>query len=90
MQRLHQDDLVGHVLDQEDWKVLSFAAIAEDDEFRWIEGPLGRCLFRRKVGEVLHPERESAATLAHIRQTIGEYNFSAQYQQNPTPLGGAW
>ena len=28
-------------------------------------------------------------TLAHIRQTIGEYNFSAQYQQNPTPVGGA-
>ena len=32
MQRLHQDDLVGHVLEQEDWEVLSFPAIAEQDE----------------------------------------------------------
>src|SRR6266852_1188945 len=89
MQRLHQDDLVGHVLEQEDWQVLSFAAIAEEDESHQIDSPLGRRLFKREVGEVLHPEREAAATLEHIRQTIGEYNFSAQYQQNPTPLGGA-
>jgi len=32
MQRLHQDDLVGHVLEQGRWEVLSFAAIAEEDE----------------------------------------------------------
>lgn len=89
MQRLHQDDLVGHVLEQENWHVLSFAAVAETDELHQIDGPLGRRLFRREVGDVLHPERESAATLAHIRETIGEYTFSAQYQQNPIPLGGA-
>jgi hypothetical protein len=32
MQRLHQDDLVGHVMTQEDWEVVSFPAIAEEDE----------------------------------------------------------
>src|SRR5258706_13707087 len=32
MQRLHQDDLVGHVIEQEDWEILSVAAIAEADE----------------------------------------------------------
>ena len=89
MQRLHQDDLVGHVLEQADWEILSFPAIAETEEVYEIVSPLGRRLFKRDVGDVLHPERELAATLAHIRQTIGEYNFSAQYQQNPTPLGGA-
>ena len=26
--------------------------------------------------------------LAHIRRTIGEYNFAGQYQQAPAPLGG--
>ena len=31
MQRLHQDDLVGHVLDKEDWEVLSIPAIAPED-----------------------------------------------------------
>jgi predicted phage terminase large subunit-like protein len=89
MQRLHQDDLVGHVLEQEDWRVLSFPAIAQEDEFHLIESPLGRRRFERKVGEVLQPDRESKTTLEGIRRTIGEYNFFSQYQQSPMPLGGA-
>jgi hypothetical protein len=32
MHRLHEDDLVGHVLAQEDWEIVRFPAIAEDDE----------------------------------------------------------
>jgi hypothetical protein len=28
MQRLHEDDLVGHVLKQEGWEIVSFPAIA--------------------------------------------------------------
>ena len=32
MQRVHQDDLVGHVLDHGDWQILSLPAIAEEDE----------------------------------------------------------
>src|SRR5436190_7937565 len=32
MQRLHEDDLVGHVLEQGHWDHLCFPAIAEDDE----------------------------------------------------------
>jgi predicted phage terminase large subunit-like protein len=89
MQRLHQDDLVGHVMGQQDWEVQSFKAIAEEDEVHLIESPLGRRRFERKAGEVLQPERESLLTLKGIRQTIGEYNFASQYQQDPMPVGGA-
>jgi predicted phage terminase large subunit-like protein len=89
MQRLHQDDLVGHVVDKQDWEVLSFPAIAEEDEDHVIESPLGLRRFKRKAGEVLQPDRESIVTLRDIRHTIGEYNFASQYQQNPMPLGGA-
>jgi predicted phage terminase large subunit-like protein len=89
MQRLHQDDLVGHVLGQERWEVISFPAIAEEDEVHLIEDPLGQRRFERKTGEVLEPKRESRSTLAAIRRTMGEYNFASQYQQNPMPLGGA-
>jgi hypothetical protein len=32
MQRLHVDDLVAHLQETEDWRVLSFAAIAEQDK----------------------------------------------------------
>lgn len=89
MQRLHQDDLVGHVLEQEEWETVSFPAIAERDETHVIESILGKRLFRRTVGEALHPERESLAVYNTIRQTIGDYHFTSQYQQNPAPPGGA-
>jgi predicted phage terminase large subunit-like protein len=88
MQRLHQDDLVGHVRDQERWNVLSFPAIAEEDESHLIESPLGQRRFARKAGEALQPERESLQTLKVMRQTMGEYHFASQYQQNPMPLAG--
>jgi predicted phage terminase large subunit-like protein len=89
MQRVHQDDLVGHVLDSGNWEVLSLPAIASEDTEHLIENPLGRRWFRRKAGEALQPERESLETLSNIRQSLGSYNFSAQYQQNPIPVGGA-
>jgi predicted phage terminase large subunit-like protein len=88
MQRLHEDDLVGHVLGQEPWEVVSFPAIAEADEEHRIETILRPKWFRRRQGEALHPDREPLETLDRIRRTIGEYNFAGQYQQSPAPLGG--
>ncbi len=88
MQRLHEDDLVGHVLEQEPWTVISLSAIAERDEDYAIETPYGQRRFRRRCGQPLHAERESLETLERIRQTIGSYNFAAQYQQRPAPYGG--
>src|SRR5437867_7557163 len=88
MQRLHEDDLVGHVLGQEPWEVVSFPAIAEADEAHEIATIGGPERFTRRQGEALHPAREPLATLEHIRRTIGEYNFAGQYQQSPAPLGG--
>lgn len=87
MQRLHEDDLVGHVLN-DDWKVLRFPAIAEEDEVHEIRSLSKTRAFIRKRGDALHPEREPLETLASLRETIGEYLFAAQYQQTPAPLGG--
>jgi predicted phage terminase large subunit-like protein len=88
MQRLNEDDLVGHVLAQEHWDVVSFPAIAETGEVHEIETIWGPRCFRRRQGEALHPEREPLETLDRIRQTIGPYHFAGQYQQSPAPLGG--
>jgi predicted phage terminase large subunit-like protein len=89
MQRLHQDDLVGHILAREDnWDVLSLPAIAEQDESYPVRSPIGNWSFTRLSGQALHPERDSLATLKLMRQTIGEYNFESQYQQSPVPLEG--
>src|SRR5580704_16223745 len=88
MQRLHEDDLVGHVLGQEEWEVVRFPAIAEADEIHEIETIWGPRCFIRRQGDALHPDREPLDTLDRIRRTIGEYNFAGQYQQSPAPLGG--
>jgi predicted phage terminase large subunit-like protein len=88
MQRLHEDDLVGHVQELEDWKVLRFPAIAEEDEQHLIPNLFGTYEVQRLAGEALHPEREPLDTLENLRRTQGEYNFAGQYQQSPAPLGG--
>jgi predicted phage terminase large subunit-like protein len=88
MQRLHEDDLVGHVLGQEQWEILSFPAIAEKDEEHRIETILEPRCFSRRQGDALHCDREPLEVLDRIRRTIGEYNFAGQYQQSPAPLGG--
>jgi predicted phage terminase large subunit-like protein len=88
MQRLHEDDLVGHVLSIEHWKTVRFPAIAEEAEVHLIQTPYGIRRFERRAGEALHPEREPIEVLNHIREALGEYNFAGQYLQAPAPLGG--
>ena len=87
MQRLHVDDLVGHVLDKDEkWTHLNLPAIAEHEE----EISLGDGrVYRRKTGELLHPEREPMAVLDELKAAMGSQAFSAQYQQAPIPPGGA-
>lgn len=88
MQRLHCDDLVGHLLDRDPsgWEVLRLPAIAEASE----EVDLGHgIVHRRKAGEVLHPEREPKFVLDQIKRDQTSLTFSAQYQQAPVPPGGA-
>lgn len=87
MQRLHQDDLVGHVLDKEDWEVLSIPAIAPEDQIYRI-GTGVRDLHCRRRGDVLHPRREPMEWLEAAKRNLGTLNFSAQYQQDPVPAEG--
>jgi predicted phage terminase large subunit-like protein len=88
MQRLHEDDLVGHVLKLEPWKLIRFPAIAEHDETHVIQTPYGTKRFQRCAGEPLHLEREPLEILNRIRETLGEFHFAGQYQQAPAPMGG--
>lgn len=89
MQRLHQDDLVGHALEHGNWTVLNLPAIAEQDERFEITDLLGTQSWHRQEGDALHPERETVQMLKDTKDRIGTFNFSSQYQQNPTPLGGS-
>jgi predicted phage terminase large subunit-like protein len=85
MQRLHEDDLAGHLLQQGRWEHLNLSAIAPEDEVI----ALGRGKqHRRKPGDLLHPQRENRETLARIKAEIGSLLFSAQYLQQPIPIDG--
>ena len=88
MQRLHEDDLVGHLVEQGQWDVLALPAIAETKEhhdYRSLGQPRAK---DRDVGEALHPERESLPRIAEAREALGSYAYAAQYQQSPAPAGG--
>ncbi|WP_076073066.1 phage terminase large subunit [Sphingomonas montana] len=85
MQRLHMNDLAGHLREQGGFTILSLPAVAEEDE--WIALNHGH-RHRRQVGDLLHSSREPQSVLDELRRTIGSYNFSAQYQQRPVPLDG--
>jgi hypothetical protein len=70
MQRLHEDDLVGHVLEQEGWDLVRLPAIAEEDEAHIIRSPYRTWVARREAGEALHPERELLPVLEHLKSTL--------------------
>ncbi|MDR1495226.1 MAG: phage terminase large subunit [Rickettsiales bacterium] len=81
MQRLHADDLTGHLLarDPAGWTHLSLPVCFEEDRIVSVGN------FSRKVkgGEFLFPERESEEEMGKIKLDMGSYFFSAQYQQKP-------
>ena len=84
-QRLHQDDLAGHLLEGSGFHHLDLPAIAETDE----KIAIGPGVFHeRRRGEALHPEREPIEVLDKISREVGSLVFSAQYQQRPVSAGG--
>ena len=51
--------------------------------------PIGPGNFHnRKLGDVLHPQREPAWELEKLKRKMGSADFAAQYQQQPVPPGG--
>jgi predicted phage terminase large subunit-like protein len=85
MQRLHMEDLAGHLLEKGGFEHLCLPAIAEKDETIPLDH--GR-VHHRKAEEVLDPSREPRTALEKLRSAMTLLVFSAQYQQRPLPLAG--
>ena len=69
MQRVHEDDLVGYLLETEPelWTHLDLPAVAEKSQ----SVPVGRRrVHKRKAGDVLHPEREPREVLERQKKTM--------------------
>src|SRR3546814_3320871 len=75
MQRLHEDDLVGHLLARDDdWTVLDLPAIAPEEAFIPIDHGL---VHHRRVGELLHTESEPQYVLDQMPATLGKTGRAA-------------
>lgn len=86
MQRLHDDDLAGHLLRKGGYEELRLPAIAKRDELI----PLTRGRFhQRREGSPLMPRRQSREFLLQ-RQAEEPYVYAAQYDQDPVGRIGAF
>jgi predicted phage terminase large subunit-like protein len=85
MQRLHLDDLAGHLIEKGGFEQLCLQAIAEEPQ----TVPLGPGRVHiREIDDVLDPVREPLSALNKLRADMTPLQFSAQYQQRPIPLEG--
>lgn len=109
-QRWHDDDLTGHqlshmkeLLDQgaaideiDYWEVITYPALAEEDEYLYPDGsivrapdePVAGARLLRKAGEALHPERYDVNALTRLKNTLPRDEWNALFQQNPVPDDG--
>jgi hypothetical protein len=92
MHRLHEDDLAGYVMAQEDWQVVRLPAFAEDDETWTLDTELGRHSFTRQRGEALHPDwaaaRDSRQDPPHHRRIQFRRPVSAGPRTAGRPTSG--
>lgn len=84
MQRLHENDLTGHLLNKGGWEHLCLPATAETKTII----DFGRIKKSREEGDVLHHAREDAEAIARQKIELGSMAFAAQYQQRPAPAEG--
>lgn len=87
MQRLHEADLTGHILAQDDghgqWTHLCLPAEYEPRHpFVWPDDP------RTEPGELLWPDRVGPDELVALKRQMGSYKTAGQLQQRPAPEEG--
>lgn len=85
--RWHEDDLAGRLLtlaqenpQADQWHVISYPALAHNEVHP--SDP-------RQPGEALWEDKYSRDTLLTIKSTVGTYEWSALYDQNPSPPEGS-
>jgi hypothetical protein len=84
MQRLHEEDVAGAILDRPDlgYTHLCIPMEAEGEPFPateigWVD--------HREPGELLFPTRFSPKVIAKLKASLGPFAYAGQYQQRPAP-----
>jgi len=87
-QRLHQDDLFGHLLETGDWDHLVIPMRYERDHPYPSKTALGWRDPRTTDGELMCVRRFPEETVQMAERTMGAYGAAGQFQQRPAPKGG--
>ena len=87
MQRLHQEDICGFLLELGGWEHLSIPTEYEGQKYfptslNW-EDP------RNNDGDLLWPHHVGTEAVADKKKTLGPYGWAGQHQQRPAPREGA-
>ena len=92
MQRLHEDDLTGHILSSDlgnDWVHLMLPMRYEVERARLLyPNAIGWSDPRTEEGELLAPDRFDEASVRRLEIQLGPYGSAGQLQQRPEPKGG--
>tara|TARA_R100000544_G_C2221333_1_gene57751 strand:+ start:226 stop:1503 length:1278 start_codon:yes stop_codon:yes gene_type:complete len=90
MQRVHENDLTGHILanEHEDWDHLCLPARYEIGHPTPVRSSLYFTDPRTEEDELLWPERVDDNTLSSLEKSLGSYASAGQLQQRPMPKGG--
>jgi len=85
MQRCHEQDLSGHLLEQGGWDHLCLPAEHEDPRratsIGWTDP-------RKQPGELLWGQRFGSTELDDLKRSLGSYAAAGQLQQRPSPAEG--
>lgn len=86
MQRLHELDVSGHILnDLTGWEHICIPAEWDGVSRKTSLGPYDP---RKTKGELICPDRFGKEEIENLKQILGAYGSSGQLQQDPTPAEG--
>lgn len=90
MQRLHQKDVAGAIIESEDYKNWEHLVLPMEHEPQRIckFSTLGFKDQRKTEGELLWPALFDRKKVETLKISLGDYGSSGQLQQRPSPAGG--
>ena len=86
MQRIHQTDLSGHLIEKGDYEHLCLPM--EYDPKRSRVTSIGWKDPRGEEGDLLWGKRFTEEAVGSLKRTLGPYHTAGQLQQDPVPAGG--
>jgi predicted phage terminase large subunit-like protein len=86
MQRLHEADLAGDLIEKGGYELLRLPEEFEPETC--CETVIGWVDPRTEYHQLLWPEHRTRIHVERLKVTLGSYRYAGQYQQNPRPAGG--